>query len=294
MSFESEAAFQTPDTRREALARLTLQSTYEVANALIRRRREMGKALPLPRPLERSAAMIPSLTFCLAALALGCRAREVPCGDDDEEYIGATREWIYTHPNEIQEQMDILWKDQSITAHELVGALHEAEVRCVVQPTRLEGKEYPKDVEGYESRGNIFIDVSEDDYQVNLEAFQNGKDLAAAFPSLEALRETTEYEMLHTNDPDAPNDGYSLHPDIVLYEQYWWALQTHAEILAHESGHTLLGKHSRDVIRRIQNGENPEHIDETFSWGTATHNAGNQALAGKSFTVTDAKGVQGE
>jgi hypothetical protein len=201
-----------------------------------------------------------ALFLSLAGLSACSKYEIVDCTDDQEDYIDASLAWVEAEQARLDAEAATIVTDPSLSALQIVRSLDGATIKCGVGK---DGDTVPATSRNFPNK-ELIVDV-QDPFIVNgLEMFVE-------------TRWVSEYEYEDLDDPEVVD--YSVHTDpFGTAYRYTLSLGNLGIIFAHEGGHFLLGDHTRDAKKEVEelaaNGQlspaDTAHIDEIYGWGYAS------------------------
>lgn len=241
-------------TKRERLSMVATGAVLRWMDALTRHTPEFRRPAALTRSRELGAAFVASTLFTAVT---GCSNFEtVDCSAEDQEFMQSVVYWISDHPAEIQQQMDLLWPDSTITAQQLIDTLLVSRIQCGVQ-----GPDAETDLIAGEAHLNsnvIVVDINEKYYDV-------------------ALDEYTRTSWVEGYSEDELIEIASFGDEEIIYPAlcYFSSITILSGLLAHEASHIATHeRHDNDdeeiLMEEVESGINiyeEEPIDQVYAWG---------------------------
>lgn len=258
--------------------RLSITATGAVLRwieALTRHTPEFVRPAGLTRSRELGAAFVASTLF--TALT-GCSYFEtINCSPEDQEFMQNVVYWISEHPDEIQQQMDLLWPDSTITAQQLIDTLLVSQIQCGVQKPDAEDDFIAG--EAHIHSHVIIVDVNEKYYTNCLDVYESTS-------WIEGYSEDELIEIASSGDDEILGATAS----------YYSSITTLTDVLAHEAAHIATGeRHDLDdesmLIDEIETGINiykEEPIDQVYAWGFSARSAVKEQESELSTKLIDA------
>ncbi|MDP2631320.1 MAG: hypothetical protein Q8P30_00950 [Candidatus Uhrbacteria bacterium] len=211
----------------------------------------------MSKSLEIGSAMAPALLF---SILTGCNKYEIlECTESEGDYIEAMVNWLVEHPQDVQNSMNELWPDATVSANDVIDVVATANIECGVQ-TR---GDHAQAGEADKRANRIIVDVNTDLFTYSLDDFEKNR----------WVQDYTIDELVSINS----SDDYEANALV----NYNLAIAANTEVLAHEAAHFVIGLHNdtaSDEVEKLNNVPDQQdaiaRIDEIYGWGVAANKAG--------------------